>query len=295
MYNIEAISIKEVERLDRDRFNSNNHWNNKEKPKDYELKISQCNLINYIDQFHPHYTVINIPWKEMRWIEKAYAIGNVKLQFPKAYLDELEALCNLKLKFIHEEIFNNGAKSYFVRANSVSLKNGIHKAGPYNSLQKIIESLVTNKEGHSAINDAEEGKPFKLYLLPWQQIDKDKEFRVFVCNNEITAISQQFLHQANRTLAALDEKERENTVTQWGKLICDYFDSTIRERITHISNYCIDLALIGEENRPYFIEINCFGKEYAAGSSLFHWLIDEEKLYGKRKDSDGIFIRYSAE
>lgn len=39
-----------------------------------------------------------------------------------------------------------------------------------------------------------------------------------------------------------------------------------------------------------FIEINSFGKEYTSGSSLFHWLIDENKLYS---DSEEIYFRYT--
>jgi len=41
---------------------------------------------------------------------------------------------------------------------------------------------------------------------------------------------------------------------------------------------------------PYFIEQNVFGKEYAAGSSLFHWIIDEEILY--QKGTPVVYFRY---
>ena len=63
------------------------------------------------------------------------------------------------------------------------------------------------------------------------------------------------------------------------------------DEFKRVSEYTIDIAII--ENKPYFIEINCFGKEYAAGSSLFHWLIDEDILYGKK--SDKIYFRYAIE
>jgi hypothetical protein len=38
--------------------------------------------------------------------------------------------------------------------------------------------------------------------------------------------------------------------------------------------------------------MNCFGKEYAAGSALFHWLLDEDILYGK-SGSELIEFRYT--
>jgi hypothetical protein len=59
---------------------------------------------------------------------------------------------------------------------------------------------------------------------------------------------------------------------------------------TILSNYSIDLAIINGE--VYFIELNCFGKEYAAGSALFHWLLDEHILYGKM-GPDYVDFRYN--
>ena len=55
-----------------------------------------------------------------------------------------------------------------------------------------------------------------------------------------------------------------------------------------VDSYVMDIAIIGD--KPYFIEINVFGKEYASGSSLFHWLKDESKLYG---EENTIYFRYS--
>jgi hypothetical protein len=51
------------------------------------------------------------------------------------------------------------------------------------------------------------------------------------------------------------------------------------QKINWISSYSYDFAIVN--NKPYFIEMNSFGKEYAAGSALFHWLLDEDILYGK--------------
>ena len=52
----------------------------------------------------------------------------------------------------------------------------------------------------------------------------------------------------------------------------------ISKKITWISNYTYDFAIINN-NQPYLIELNSFGKEYAAGSALFHWILDEKILY----------------
>lgn len=59
----------------------------------------------------------------------------------------------------------------------------------------------------------------------------------------------------------------------------------------------MDLALLDNENNynvPYPIEINSFGKEYASGSALFHWITDYDILYGKKQNIflDGEYNNY---
>ena len=50
----------------------------------------------------------------------------------------------------------------------------------------------------------------------------------------------------------------------------------------------IDLALL-ENDIPYFIELNSFGEEMAAGSACFHWILDNDILYGRE---DKVYFRY---
>ena len=50
----------------------------------------------------------------------------------------------------------------------------------------------------------------------------------------------------------------------------------------------MDLSIL-DDGRLFFIEPNCFGKEYAAGSALFHWIKDEEQLYGR---TDRVHFRW---
>ena len=51
----------------------------------------------------------------------------------------------------------------------------------------------------------------------------------------------------------------------------------------------IDLSFI--DNEPYFIEVNPFGSNYSAGSSLFHWILDEKLLYNT---DNIIYFRYTS-
>ena len=50
----------------------------------------------------------------------------------------------------------------------------------------------------------------------------------------------------------------------------------------------MDLVLVGDDEVPYFIEANSFGKLYASGSALYHWIYDHDTLH----ESDVIEFRY---
>ncbi|RYH05548.1 hypothetical protein EON65_44400 [archaeon] len=96
-------------------------------------------------------------------------------------------------------------------------------------------------------------------------------------------------------LVNLSVEDRNALIESWVHTIHTYWQQHIIPVITHTSSYSIDIALIYNQESsvytPFFIEINCFGKEYAAGSSLFHWLIDEDILYGKSEKN--LVFRYA--
>ena len=64
----------------------------------------------------------------------------------------------------------------------------------------------------------------------------------------------------------------------------------MREKITFLENYSFDIAIL-EGDVPYFIEANCFGTEYAAGSALYGWIEDHDILYGT--DPTKLYFRYT--
>ena len=115
------------------------------------------------------------------------------------------------------------------------------------------------------------------------------EYRVFVYRNKITAISQQHLYEKNSIFNGLDKDELNKKINDYVRIITTYFEEKIKKNITYMDSYTYDFAIL-PGNNPYLIEINCFGKEYAAGSALFHWIIDEDKLYNQE---DKIYFRYT--
>ena len=107
--------------------------------------------------------------------------------------------------------------------------------------------------------------------MEWKVFNKDNEFRVFVYNNHITAISVQFLYTENKLFS---KKNNEEIITLV-KDINNFFNNNIKDKLYSMVNYTFDLVLL-DDSTFYFIELNSFGKDYSAGSALFHWINDSE-------------------
>ncbi len=262
-------------------YNTNNHYNEEgiDKPDDYEEKISQGMTKNWVLEFHKFYHVFYFrDPSDLRWMKEAAKIGMITGAFSHMYDDELNDLCEK-----YEHLFPEGV--WFVRSDRVSLKEGMHGVGPYTDFRSMIQSALSSGHGHLTINP--EDTELTLYLLPWIEIDEDKEFRIFVHNNCITAISSQHVYEINEWMNTLTDKD----ITSLVHKIITYFNSNIRRKMEYMGDYTMDLALVGPDETPYFIEPNSFGKYYAAGSALYHWIYDHDTLY----ESDTVELRYCNE
>jgi hypothetical protein len=196
-------------------------------------------------------------------------------------------------------LFDNIYPGYFVRVNNVSLKYGQHKEGPYKNIRTILESIISCIGTHGPIKS--NTSLLEIYLIDWIEIKPEFEFRVFVHNNKITAISQQNIYSQvfKKYLGGNNDNDNnnnknkfENMIEEKLTIIVDYFYQEILPKITWIYNYTFDFAII--DSKPYLIELNSFGKEYAAGSALFHWQLDEKILYNDFADGNlTIEFRYT--
>lgn len=269
-YIIKSKSINDIIKYDKNKYNSNNHWINDEPPSDYDSVLSKSHTHLWIDIFKPEYKKIIINnTKHISWLKRANHLCSQTGKFSNLFIDELIDTIN-DLEKDYGYLFENNTK-YFIRVNNVSLKYGMYGVGPYYNLRNIIESTVSSIKGHSPIY--ENTNELIIYLLPWINITDENEFRVFVYKNKITAISQQNIYKR------LNMTNIENKID----IITKYFNDVISKKIDWIENYTYDFAII-DKQMPYFIEMNSFGKEYAAGSALFHWLLDEQILYNDNDD-----------
>ena len=250
------------------RFNRNNHG---EAPADYREVVDRTQTSQWIDLFHDDYSTITIDEADVAWMREAARVGAVTRRFTHLFDDELELTC-AKYQGAMDAI--ERADGWFVRTERASLKEGEFGAGPYQTMDRIVRSMVSTTPGHTPL--ASSG-PCTLYFLPWIPMDRDREFRVFVCGNRVTAVSQQHVYRVNEWLVSTP-----GAVDRAMRKILDHFSSSVRDKLAHIGDYSMDVALVGDDETPYFIEPNSFGAAYAAGSALFHWIIDHEVLHGER-------------
>ena len=267
---------QEVISGDKTQFNVYNKWidEKREKPADYHYRINQCDVRHWIDKFSREYWKILL---DSRWIKEAQTVYMVNQKFSTIFEDEMNEIIEK-----YQYLFEKGEK-YFVRGEGCSLKYGKHGIGPYSNMRQILESVISSPLTHSVLRDSE--NICTLYLFPWNSdLIYYKEFRVFVYQNRINAISQQHLYEANPIISAMNDTEIENMVRQ----IVDYFETVVRERMTYLENYAMDLVFIG--TAPYFIEVNPFGGDYGAGSALFNWQKDRSIL--ESTGDDPIYFAY---
>jgi len=154
-------------------------------------------------------------------------------------------------------IYPDGA---FIKLSEKSPKNGLQKMKPCFTFIEIIDLITSSKELIKYLTKEEE----YLILAPWKYFDRINEFRVFILDGKIRAISQQDCYTE---YGARD-------VTNQIQLIIEWY-----EKIQFPYQYAtVDVVV---ENECHLIEINPPGDWGSAGSGLFHWIDDHDIFYNR--------------
>lgn len=282
--NMHSIDIKHIYLVDINKNPENyNTCNNYDKiPNDYHNYCSKFYSKYWIDNFHSYKKIV-IEKPDIKLLWDAFIIGSMNKRVPNIYIEELNELA-YKYTQKYPDLFNDINDGYFVRTDKTSLKTGMYGNCKYNSLLKIFYSMVTCRYGHHSFDKDDE--IINIYLLEYKNVDINKEFRVFVKNNKITAISQQNIYTKSIFIISKTFYEKYNLVSDLVK----YFELNIKNKLIQYNDYVMDIALI--EDDFYFIEINPFGTEYSSGSALFNWIKDYEILYNI-KNNNYIEFRYT--
>ncbi len=263
---ITYIDLKEVESQPQE-FNNNNFIGDLSIQQYHDI-LSMTNCSKWIDIIHCDYYVVELDENDCEVLLKAGQSGVITQRIPEMYIQELESIAN-KIQYPY-------VKS-FARLERCSLKDGCLGAGPFLSAFEIVKGLCTS---YRCYKQFLRNKTQKVFITPWNDNIKECfEFRVFVYNRKVTAISQY------------------NIYSDYGlkdKPLCALSRSIIRlveQQLNHFpqlpTSYTVDVYFV-EGNTVLsldnIIEFNSFGKELAAGSCLFNWIRDYNQLYGKNDD-----------
>lgn len=276
--NIIRVSQDHVYEYDRKLYNTNNLWARQHvnRPDDYNEVLKRGNTKNWIDGNVPK---ITLGIKDTTWMLKAAQTGLLTGRFYNFYDIELERTVetyqHLFPDYLQSSVSKENQPGWFVRVERVSLKEGQHGKGPYTNLKQVIESICSGAQGHECISEDDNMESFNIYFLPWKSIKN--EFRVFVYQNEISAICPQNYSSINDDLIEMDKNGK---LVNFIQSIIDHFNLSLKNRLEKIvgPNYTMDLALLYDDSF-YFIEPNSFGENYAAGSALFEWTLEHDLLH----------------
>lgn len=261
------ITPVELYKINKNPFDYNTCNNYDKIPEDYYNYCAKFYSKNWIDKFHSYERIV-IEKQDLLFLWDAFQIGSLNHRVPTIYIEELNELAT-KYSLKYPEIFDN--KSYFVRSDKTSLKTGIYGNAKYDSFLKIFYSMVTCRYGHHSFDKNDD--IINIYLLEYKNVDINKEFRVFVKNNRITAISQQNIY--TKSLFIISKSEKEQTI--FIQDLLNYFELNIKNKLIEFNDYVMDIAFL-DNNEFYFIEINPFGKSYSSGSACFNWINDDKVI-----------------
>ena len=174
-------------------------------------------------------------------------------------------------------------QGWFVRTNACSPKDSQDDggAGPHYSLVDALLALMASERVHVTMKTYDVDVHF--YLVPYDcNMTVDRELRVFVNRNKVTAISQYDVFNVSSVFSPMDDE----TLASLAQSIETYHHDKILPIWDGIESYVMDVEFIpdkDESSRIRLIELNSFGAEMASASALFHWIRDSKELHsGKR-------------
>lgn len=163
---------------------------------------------------------------------------------------------------------------YFVRLSSTSGKNEVAIRPLYNA-DEVIKHITSNKL--FVFQEYDTDKESYLVIMPWREIDERYEFRIFVSQGKLTGASIQ------KWFDLIQHSQEELEICEEVLNNIPFLDSF--ESKTYIADVTVDI----DTKQCHLIELNPFGAHCGAGSSLFHWVTDYDKLHGI---TDDIQLRY---
>ncbi len=162
--------------------------------------------------------------------------------------------------------------------HEVASKEDRGEVGPFYTARQIVTALVTS---YRCIDVFEREEPVGLFLLPFcSHFDCDKEFRVFVCKNRVTAISQ-YNEAEECGWGACSDTDLTKIVNHTVTLLVAMLKQAAVLKLALPASFTLDVFCHADQDFAVeVIELNFFGAQLPTGSCLFDWVKDYRMLYG---------------
>lgn len=243
----------------------------------------------YIDEWYP---LVNKIASSLTF--KCYIINLTKKHRQLLISKQFDnpGLQNLKKKIRKIMIKNHHIKWWFVKLNSVSPKdeNKSGKQHKFNSVNLILKRLVESERTFTFLVNDDNAR---IILRPWLDIDEKWEFRCFIRNRKLRAISH---YKCYTYYPEFQDKSVQETIRQ---RITKFFQSA-KPHIPY-DDCVMDIVIWDDSEMPSFqnqhihiIEFNEFGGETPCGAGLYNWVIDFDILY-KSKSPPIRFVEEESE
>lgn len=207
--------------------------------------------------------------EDCRILAKAGQVGILTKKYPMLYEDELQSI---------EARLLLPRPPYFARLSRCSTKGGQGGVGPFHTARQIVTALVTS---YRCVIAFERQEPVGLYLLPFlPHFDCDKEFRVFVNNCKVTALSQ-YNETEDCGWGKYPDADLLNVAGNAVLLLDELLKKAAKLELALPTCFTVDVFCHADQDFAVeLIELNSFGAQLAAGSCLFDWVTDYDLLYG---------------
>jgi len=174
-------------------------------------------------------------------------------------VNENEKLCALFSAHLQALKIFDGKEAISLFLKSTRIKD---------DLEMCLKQLTDNTTN----NDEDKLIPIKVIIREWKEITIENEFRGFVFNKQLTALSQYFDTCYFETL------KQNNAAIE--KTLKQFFEDKIRPRIQFKNNFIIDFC-ITTNKEVLLIELNPFLT--TTDSVLFSWKNDKKILTGEKE------------
>jgi len=154
------------------------------------------------------------------------------------------------------------------KMNKLQVKDGVEVFDLITRSQRIFSDIMNHFQYNTPNTTTDN---FSLILRDWVPMPQDHEFRCYVKNRRITAISQ---YQCYLYFDKLQNKEY---VEKLRDVIVD-FHETIKEAVP-VDSYVMDIVVFPDFT-CMIVEFNPFGPHLSSGAALFNWIKDFDLLTG---------------